>query len=642
MGLVRIPILITNRVRIDLTPSGEDTETLAQNIREQFEHSNPNFLKMKRLKLPTWKEPAIIRTWKKEGHWLTVPRGGLARVRQAFTLTGHTFDVIDERTEGEKNPEVSWPDETNDLSLYGYQQEAVSQCIAKQNCLLRAPTGCLAGDTIIHVQREGKKFEMKISDLVSEFNGGNYYWNPEIPIFLRSRATAGYIKLHELADAYESGEKVVYEVEILCGYRIRATMDHKFLTSTGWRPLHMISVGDEVRIVLNGKRDSLSKIVRIEEHSSVPTYDLEMKGEPHNFVANGFVVHNSGKTRMGFAIAQALKLPTLVVVWSGALHDQWTERAHDELGLPPDCIGTIQGKKRDLKPITVAMSQTISKGVDPEVRDHFGVILFDEVQRAAANTMFQSVDPFPAKYRIGISADHSRKDRKEFLTHDLFGAVAADIQRERLVESGHVLDVEIRCIPTRFRADWYGVSDAPEDDKRIDFNRLLDEMCSDKERNELAIACAMRHVPSEQVLVMSHRREHCIALDHSLVEHGCKTGYLIGGEDYKTVFRDSVEGLKSGALSVGVGTLQAIGQGLDLPRVSIAVVATPIAGNRQNFGQVRGRVCRIANGKDRAILYYLLDTNVYGRRHLKNLMAWNPTVRVLHRGKFVEAENYLT
>jgi hypothetical protein len=37
-------------------------------------------------------------------------------------------------------------------------------------------------------------------------------------------------------------------------------------------------------------------IESIREHSEEPTYDISMADEPHNFLANGFVVHNSGKT----------------------------------------------------------------------------------------------------------------------------------------------------------------------------------------------------------------------------------------------------------------------------------------------------------------------------------------------------------
>lgn len=45
-------------------------------------------------------------------------------------------------------------------------------------------------------------------------------------------------------------------------------------------------------------------IVSIEAHGEEMTYDLEVIGEPHNFTANGFVVHNCGKSLGAFLTAQ--------------------------------------------------------------------------------------------------------------------------------------------------------------------------------------------------------------------------------------------------------------------------------------------------------------------------------------------------
>lgn len=41
------------------------------------------------------------------------------------------------------------------------------------------------------------------------------------------------------------------------------------------------------------------KIARIERVGDLPTYDIRMTGRPHNFVVEGFVVHNSGKDTIG-------------------------------------------------------------------------------------------------------------------------------------------------------------------------------------------------------------------------------------------------------------------------------------------------------------------------------------------------------
>jgi superfamily II DNA or RNA helicase len=345
-----------------------------------------------------------------------------------------------------------------------------------------------------------------------------------------------------------------------------------------------------------------------------------------------------GKTTMAIALASRLGLYTNIILWSGNLYDQWLERVERELGIPSKDIGQIRGKVRKIRPVTISMQQTIAaQGVDDELANTFGCIIMDEVQRAAAKTVFAAVDPFPAKYRFGISADETRKDRKEFLTYDLFGPVAYNIARDTLVEEGSVLEVEIRVVPTEFKADWY--------QENRDFNALLEAMIADKDRAELVASVTHEATAgkTEQILVLSHRREHCTELNQRLNQDGYRSGLMIGGADYAEEFGVTRTGLESGAILCGVGTIQAIAQGLDIPRIGRMVVVTPLAANKQLWNQGRGRVCRPdkSSGKTDAALYYLWDRCVYGLKHLENLAAWNKKVVVKEGENWVPVREYL-
>jgi superfamily II DNA or RNA helicase len=488
-----IPLRLDSRVRIPLSLDSDVLEA----IRSGFEHKNPRHAMLQRIGRPAFSEPRVIRTWVDEDGMLTVPRGGLQRVRDALHAADLGWVIEDARCEGA--PDLQGRIPPHRMTLWAHQGQAVEAAYARQNCIVRAPTG-------------------------------------------------------------------------------------------------------------------------------------------------------SGKTTMGFALASRINLPTLVIVPTRGIFDQWVERAQRELGLTLKNIGILQGKTRRIRPLTVAMQKTVAMMVDAgddEILRTFGGIIGDEVQLFAARTFFAAVDPFPAKWRVGISADERRTDRKEFLIYDIFGSVASVIDRDLMVERGVILDVEIRVIPTDFEAPWYGMPDSDSDDgasgeKEIDFGRLLDEMAADDARNALALEHVQEVLSAgRQVLVMSARREHCTGLDRALVEKGVQTGFLIGGPDYRAEFERNITRMKSGELRVAVGTVQAIGFGIDLPTVGDVVVTTPIAGNKNTFNQVRGRVCRSAQGKSDSRLYYLWDRNVYGVRHLKNLLRWNPTVRVLYRGGWVDARDYL-
>lgn len=278
---------------------------------------------------------------------------------------------------------------------------------------LTGVSGCLVGDAMIGVNRAGKGGRMRLAHVVHMFNGGRSsgkVWDSSIPTMVAARDASGFVRLKKLVAAYESGEKMVYEISIRGGASLRATLDHRFLTENGWRRLGELRVGDRVwvdagdrgkgsrkkkpcylpqsglvhhpqasnrnaahkpsryavprhRVVveasLNGLtfeeyvrrlkvgeiegleflpremvvhhkdenpknnelwnlevmtteeharlhglegwrnivfRTRLVQVIGIVERGCEPTFDLEMEGPEHNFIANGFVVHNSGKT----------------------------------------------------------------------------------------------------------------------------------------------------------------------------------------------------------------------------------------------------------------------------------------------------------------------------------------------------------
>lgn len=351
----------------------------------------------------------------------------------------------------------------------------------------------------------------------------------------------------------------------------------------------------------------------------------------------------SGKTTAAIALAARIAKPTLVIVYNGGLLEQWRERVKAEMSMT---AGVIRAGKMRLENITIAMQQTLAKlsAADWErINEFFAVVICDEVQRFAARTFLDVIDRCEMRYRVGVSADETRKDRKEFLVYDLFGDVAAEVSSEELVEREFIHDVEVRVVPTEFRADWY--VRARETGAALDFNTLLDEMTVDAARNALGNNYAEAEVNAgEQVLVFSTRVEHCRALDVEFTRAARGSGLLLGGAEWEAEFAATVQAIKTGLKRIGVGTTQAIGQGLDLPSVSRGVVMTPAANNRQQWGQIRGRLCRTsaATKKTDAVLYYLWDQHVFGLAHLRNLKNWNKTVRVLDDdGEWVDVAEYL-
>jgi thymidylate synthase ThyX len=99
-----------------------------------------------------------------------------------------------------------------------------------------------------------------------------------------------------IADVWQTGVKQVYKVRTMDGHEVVASADHPFLTTEGWKKVADLD-GTEV-LLRQGRGSTIG--VRRDRLSGKPelvgeemTYDIEMAGPHHNYLANDLVVHNS-------------------------------------------------------------------------------------------------------------------------------------------------------------------------------------------------------------------------------------------------------------------------------------------------------------------------------------------------------------
>jgi len=194
---------------------------------------------------------------------------------------------------------------------------------------------CITGDTKIYIADTGEY--KRVDELVGQ-KGFN----------VLALDDAYKLQEAECLDVWETGEKEVYEVITQSGNKITASLNHPFFTVLGWQQLVDLKVGDFVAVKpkvetklfstpqpppkgeisrfarnflrecppLEGaqgveKRSNTStilvqpqqdeqqgdikwdKIKSITHISKEMTYDLHI-ADHHNFVANDFIIHNSG------------------------------------------------------------------------------------------------------------------------------------------------------------------------------------------------------------------------------------------------------------------------------------------------------------------------------------------------------------
>jgi superfamily II DNA or RNA helicase len=310
----------------------------------------------------------------------------------------------------------------------------------------------------------------------------------------------------------------------------------------------------------------------------------------------------SGKTVMALAVIAARRQPTLIVVYTRELQDQWIARIGRFLDLPPERIGRIGGGQvAPAGQITVAMVQTLYKHLEAVVPT-VGFLVVDECHRCPSRTFTEAVTAFDCRYMLGLSATPWRRDKLSKLIFWHLGNTAHEIEHRRLVASGDVLDAEVIMRETDFK---------PYFDPVSDYSRMLSELTADDARNRLIASDVAREAADigGTILVLSDRRRHCEILQGLLrLGHGIPAEKLTG--DMPAADRQALLArINAGEVRVVVATGQLVGEGFDCSNLSSLFLATPIRFSGRVI-QYLGRVLRPAPGKQKARVFDYLDANV--------------------------------
>ena len=307
----------------------------------------------------------------------------------------------------------------------------------------------------------------------------------------------------------------------------------------------------------------------------------------------------AGKGTLGIAAITRLQQPTLVLVHTRDLADQWRERIALLLG---EVAGIVGGGKRKLAPITVAMVQSLARmdaGALGELGRQFGCVIVDECHHSPALNFRHVLARMPARYRFGLTATPEREDGLTPLLDLCIGPRLFEIGQPELVALGYLTRPEVRVLPSRFTFEYEG----PEDHAR-----MMAALVEDEERNQRIVDQVLAEARAgHTVLVLSGRVAHCQHLAARIAGQGIRAQALIGGTD-KAERRAHLDAFRAGRLPVLVASTVA-DEGLDVPRLGRLVLAYP-GRAKGRLIQRLGRLMRPHPGKDAAILYDVVDVLV--------------------------------
>lgn len=311
----------------------------------------------------------------------------------------------------------------------------------------------------------------------------------------------------------------------------------------------------------------------------------------------------SGKTVMACGLISATGMNTLLIVHTTVLLEQTVEAVRRFLGVEPGVVGAGQD---DVRPVTVAMVQTLVRRNPVQLHDVFGMVVLDEAHHCPAESFKSVLARFPARFRFGLTATPSRKDRLHPVLYDVIGPIATRVDARALMAGGSITPVEVVRVDTGFSTRY-----------TKDYGRLVTRISRNKARNELVADAVRRHM-GERTLVLSERVEHCAVLSQLLAGMGVASAVMTGAlsrEDRASLLAD----FQAGSLKILISTSSLVGEGFDLPALDTVVITIP-NGNTARTTQFLGRALRPSAGKKNGRIVDFCDgqvsllLNQYNRR----------------------------
>lgn len=315
-----------------------------------------------------------------------------------------------------------------------------------------------------------------------------------------------------------------------------------------------------------------------------PYQELAAEGFWHG--GSGVVVLpcGAGKTIVGAAAMAHAKATTLILVTNTIAARQWREELLKRTTLNEDEIGEYSGSKKEIRPITIATYQVMTKkknGVYAHLdlfdTHDWGLIIYDEVHLLPA-PIFRFTADIQSRRRLGLTATLVREDGMEGEVFSLIGPKRYDVPWKEIESQGYIAPaecIEVRVNLTEGERLLYATAE-PENRYRA---------CATTRTKRNVVEALVEKHAGEQILVIGQYIDQLDELSEILGVPLIKGDTPI--KEREILFNK----FRTGEITCLVVSKVA-NFSIDLPDATIAIQVSGAFGSRQEEAQRLGRILR--------------------------------------------------
>ena len=307
----------------------------------------------------------------------------------------------------------------------------------------------------------------------------------------------------------------------------------------------------------------------------------------------------AGKTLVGAAAMAKAGATTLILVTNTVAGRQWKRELIARTSLTEEEIGEYSGERKEIRPVTIATYQVITRRTKGEYKHlelfdsrDWGLIVYDEVHLLPA-PVFRMTADLQSRRRLGLTATLIREDGREGDVFSLIGPKRYDAPWKDIEAQGWIAPaecIEVRVTMTDNERMLYATA---EPDERY-------KLCATAHTKIAVVKSILERHPDEPTLVIG-------AYLDQLDELGAELDAPVIQGSTKTAEREALfDGFRRGEIRTLVVSKVA-NFSIDLPEASVAVQVSGTFGSRQEEAQRLGRLLRPKADGGGAVFYSVVS-----------------------------------
>ncbi len=328
----------------------------------------------------------------------------------------------------------------------------------------------------------------------------------------------------------------------------------------------------------------------------------------------------AGKTIVGAAAMAKASATTLILVTNTVAGRQWRDELLRRTTLTENEIGEYSGEKKEIKPVTIATYQVVTRKTKGEYRAlelfdsrDWGLVIYDEVHLLPA-PVFRMTSDLQSRRRLGLTATLVREDGREGDVFSLIGPKRYDAPWKELEHAGFIATADCVEVRVDMNAEERMVYATAESRDRYRISATADAKFT-------AVKDIIDKHANQQILIIGGYVEQLEGIAQRL------EAPLIHGKTSNAQREKLFDAFRSGTVQVLIVSKVA-NFSIDLPEAAVAIQLSGTFGSRQEEAQRLGRLLRPKADGGEATFYTLVTRDSIDATY------------ALHRQRFLAEQGY--